>query len=119
MGGSIRVFIFHRHSLFRDLVMQALVNDARVEVIGATDRHDEANRWVRSASPAAAIVELDPDFATSDDLRELFRMWSAEIPRFAVLGAGFTQAGVDVYVHRTEPARPDGIAEALCTALDG
>lgn len=118
MESAIRVFILHRHNLFRDLVLQALNADTHVEVIGATESQTEADRWVLSASPAAAIVELDPDFATRDDLRELFKSWSARRNRFAVVGADLAQTGVDVYVHRQDSAVQAGIAETLRTALE-
>ncbi len=116
MTESIRVFILHRHSLFRDLVANALAADRRVRIIGATESHLEADRWVRDESASAAIVELDPGFATDDDLRSLFHQWSRR-RAFAVLGAGFTQTGVDVYLHRTPPATAEDIAEVLSTAL--
>ncbi|MHB8376684.1 MAG: helix-turn-helix domain-containing protein [Dehalococcoidia bacterium] len=117
MTDSIRVFILHRHSLFRDLVMSALAADARLDVIGATESRREADCWVREEKASAAIVEIDPGFATDDDLRALFYRWSRS-RAFVVLGAGFTEPGVDVYQRRTQPATTEDIAAVLGTALN-
>ena len=117
MTQSTRVFILHRHSLFRDLVLSALTADARIDVIGATESRLEADRWVREEKANAAIVEIDPGFATDDDLRALFDQWSRS-RGFVVLGAGFTEPRVDVYLRKTQPASAEDIASVLSAALN-
>jgi len=117
MKETTRLFILHRHNLFRDLVLNALAADERVNVIGATESEMEATRWVRDGAATAAIVEVDPDFATDDDVRALFQEWSKE-RAFAVVGAGFLEPGIEVYLHRTHSATADDIAAVLSTALD-
>ncbi|MDE3095042.1 MAG: response regulator transcription factor [Chloroflexota bacterium] len=117
MTQSTRVFILHRHSLFRDLVVSALAADARLDIIGATESRLEADRWVREEKANAAIVEIDPGFATDDDLRALFHQWSRS-RGFVVLGAGFTEPRVDVYLRRSQPASAEDIASVLSAALN-
>jgi hypothetical protein len=118
MNETIRLFILHRHSLFRDLVLNALAADDHVDIIGATESQMEATRWVRDRAATAAIVEVDPGFASDDDVRALFGEWSRK-RAFAVVGAGFLEPGIEVYLHRTHSATADDIAAVLSTALNG
>lgn len=117
MNATIRLFILHRHNLFRDLVIHALAADERVRIIGATESQMEAARWVRDEAASAAIVEVDPGFASGDDVRELFHEWSRQ-RAFAVVGAGFSQPGIEVYLHKTHSASAEDIAAVLSTALN-
>lgn len=116
MPRDIRVFILHRHNLFRDVVAEALA-DSSVTVIGATDSRRQAQLWVESRHADAAIVEIDDEVATRDDLGVLFSSWSAANREFAVLGADLTRPGIDVYVHRRRDVLPGDIAHALREAV--
>lgn len=117
MNETIRLFILHRHSLFRDLVIHALAGDERVAIIGATESEMEATRWVRDEAATAAIVEVDPGFASDDDIRALFQEWSKR-RAFAVVGAGFSEPGIEVYLHKTHSATAEDIATVLSAALN-
>lgn len=116
MSRDIRVFILHRHNLFRDVVAEALA-DSRVTVIGSTDSRRQAQVWVEERHADAAIVEIDDEVATRDDLGELFSSWSAANREFAVLGADLAHPGIEVYVHRRRDVLPGDIAQALREAV--
>lgn len=116
MTREIRVFILHRHNLFRDVIAEAL-RGAGLDVIGATDSQHQAQQWVEQRHADAAIVELDGGAATHDDLGMLFSTWSAANHEFAVLGADLTQPGIEVYVHRRKEMAPGDIAEAVRDAV--
>jgi DNA-binding NarL/FixJ family response regulator len=116
MTERIRLIVLHRHSLFRDLVLQALAPEERVDVVGTTDCHAEANRWVVDKAATAAIVEVDPGFASRDDVRTLFDQWSRE-RIVAVACGGFSGRGIDVYVDEAGSGDAASAGALLSAAL--